>query len=284
MNPLDYTGRNGPARMAAAILDGTLAPSAAMGRADVYDALMMGANGTLPLLGTSAKILAAGKVDVLSVVLYMMPGNASGREACPHRTDGCTAACLAEGTGRMSMSGPQRARRRRHAAFYANRGRFMWQLFIEIARHERKARRLGKVAAIRLNGTTDFPWHRMRLPGTTDTLHTLYPDVHFYEYTKRPLSTMGTIPDNLHVTYSMNERTGSDVHAVEYLNAGQGATVVTFTKRHEPPATFTILDTTYPTVDGDDHDARFLDPDNHVVILAAKGYAKADTSGFVRTV
>ena len=42
---------------------------------------------------------------------------------------------------------------------------------------------------------------------------------------------------------------------------------------------------TYPVVDGDKDDLRFLDPKGrHIVALYAKGAAKKDTSGFVQEV
>ena len=37
----------------------------------------------------------------------------------------------------------------------------------------------------------------------------------------------------------------------------------------------------YPVIDGDRHDARFLDPQGCVIGLRAKGTARKDTSGFV---
>lgn len=274
-----------------AILAGTLPASAAMGRKDLYAPLNAGAVGPLPFLGSSAKIDASGTVGVLSTVLYMMPANASGREACAGRSAGCTAACLAEGTGRMSMHQSQQARRRRHASFYADRARFLADLHVEIARHEKKARKLGKVAAVRLNGTTDLPWHRMAYVAHDGTryarLHDAFPAVHFYEYTKHPLAAQSRgkgLPANLSLTFSVSERPDAEKYAAEYLAAGQGAAVVTFTERHVIPASFTVGDVSYPTTDGDAHDARFLDPRGVVVILAAKGRAKTDESGFVRTV
>lgn len=277
-----------PTALAAAILSGDLTASAAMGRADAYDALNMGANGRLPFLGTSSKIDAGTSIGILSAVLYMQPAMVSGREACPFRSDGCTAACLAESTGRMSMTGPQTARRRRHASFFADRGRFLADLHAEIARHERIARKAGKVAAIRLNGTTDLPWHRMRYTDHSGVkharIHDAFPGVKFYEYTKRPLGAQGDIPPNLHLTFSVSERTDSEEHAAPYLAAGQSAAVVIFAPKHAHPETFMIGDTSYPMVDGDAHDARFLDPAGSIVALAAKGNAKTDTSGFVRPV
>jgi hypothetical protein len=276
-------------QLAAAILAADLPASAALGRPDVYDALNRGAAGPLPFLGTSAKIDAGMNVGVLSAVLYMMPANASGRQACPHATE-CEAVCLAEYTGRMSMSGPRRARIRRHASFLADRGRFLADLHAEIAAHERAAIRAGKIPAIRLNGTTDLPWHRMKFTAHDGTeyarIHDAFPAVRFYEYTKNPMrvSAKGGIPANLWLTYSMNERAGTDALAAEYLNAGYSAAVVTFTKRHDVPSKFPVNGQDRPTIDGDAHDARFLDAPGSVVILSAKGRAKSDTSGFVRTV
>lgn len=281
-----------PQTLAAEILSGDRPASDAIGRPDTYDHLNRSASGgRLPFLGSSSKIDAGESVGILSAVLYMQPANESGREACAGRSAGCTAACLAEGTGRMSMRGPQIARRRRHASFYADRGRFLADLHSEIADHARKAARAGKVPAIRLNGTTDLPWHRMRYVSHTGEsfarLHDAFPNVRFYEYTKHTHATYAKgagIPANLHVTFSLSEREDADEKARDWLAAGYGTAAVTFTKRHQPPATFSIGDVSYPTVDGDAHDARFLDPAGSVVILAAKGRAKTDESGFVRQV
>jgi hypothetical protein len=116
-------------------------------------------------------------------------------------------------------------------------------------------------------------------------LHAACPGIHFYEYTKHPLARFvgAGLPANLHVTYSVNESAESDARAAEYLAAGFNAAVVTFTERHKPPRTFELGGHTWPTIDGDAHDARFLDPRGHIVILAAKGDARYDTSGFVRS-
>ena len=277
------------AKLAAAILAGDLPASAAIGRPDAYDALNRGASGPLPFLGTSAKIDAGQSVGILSAVLYMQPANESGREACAGRSEGCTAACLAEGTGRMSMHGPRLARRRRHASFYADRLRFLADLHAEIAKHERAAVRAGKVPAIRLNGTTDLPWHRMAYTSHDGIryarLHDAFPNVKFYEYTKLPLRAASRgvgIPANLWLTFSVSERDDADAYAAEYLDAGYSTAVVTFTERHVIPRSFKIGGKSRRTVDGDAHDARFLDPSGAVVILAAKGRAKSDTSGFVK--
>jgi hypothetical protein len=271
------------------ILAGNRPASDAMGHPEIYDALNAGASGRLPYLGSSSKIDAGLSVGVLSRVLYMMPANSSGREACASRSAGCTDACLAEGTGRMSMSGPRQARRRKHAAFYSDRKRFLADLHDEIARHERSATRQGKIPAIRLNGTTDLPWHRMPYESHDGTryacLHDAFPRVRFYEYTKHALTSQSRgrgIPANLHLTFSVSEREDAETKAADYLAAGYGAAVVLATEKHNLPAAYRLGSVSAPVVDGDSHDARFLDPAGAIVGLAAKGNAKQDTSGFVR--
>jgi hypothetical protein len=280
------------ALLAAAIIEGDAPASDAIGRPDVYPHLSRN-----PFLGSSAKIDAGQSVGILSTVLYMQPARESGREACAGRSAGCTAACLAEGTGRMSMTGPQRARRRRHGAFYADRAAFLRDLSLEVKRHEVRARKAGKIPAVRLNGTTDLPWHRMPFVDADGTrwpnVHAAHPNVRFYEYTKLPLrvAAKGGLPPNLHLTFSVSDHAEADRHAIDYLSAGYGAAVVLRIARHDIPSTFHFPAPSgvpasamlrYPTVDGDAHDARFLDPAGSIVVLAAKGRAKSDTSGFVR--
>lgn len=277
--------------LAARILAGKVPASAAIGRPDLYEHLNAGAAGLLPFLGSSAKIDAGMSVGILSTVLYMQPAQVSGREACAGRSPGCTAACLAEGTGRMSMHASQRARRRRHASFFSDRLRFLAALHTEIAAHEKRAAKQGKIAAVRLNGTTDLPFHRMGYVAPDGRkfarLHDAFPAVRFYEYTKHALSSQARgagIPENLSLTFSVSERPDAETLALEYLQAGYGAAVVTFTERHIVPPSFNIGRRKFATVDGDAHDARFLDPAGSVVILAAKGRAKTDASGFVKSV
>ena len=283
------------ATTAAAILAGTVPAAAAAHDPALYPFLNDGANGPLPFLGTSAKIETGTAIGVLTRVLYMMPARASGgASACPFASKGCEAACLAEGTGRMSMHASQTARRRRHASFLADRDRFLTDLAHEIDRHERAALKQGKVPAIRLNGTTDLLWERFPVNfwptpvtgGRYANLMEAFPGVQFYDYTKVPLkarTARGPLPSNYHLTYSLSERPDADAHAAEYIRAGFSVAAVLRIGKGEAPATWNLPGYgPLPVIDGDVTDCRFMDAPGSIVALYAKGRAKLDTTGFVR--
>lgn len=274
-------------RIVSLVLDGTLG---AKHIADVADRdrayFMLNANAKgerLPFLGTSTKIDAGLGIGVMTRVLYMMPARSSGTNACPFASKGCEAACLAEQTGHMSMKGPRRARRRRHASFILDRDRFMADLADEVQAHEASAKRAGKTCAIRLNGTTDILWERIPVRGAANIM-AAFPGVRFYDYTKVPLKGRKNLPSNYHLTYSLSERPGAEAHARQYIDAGYSVAVVFAAKKGALPITSTVLGSAIPVIDGDKTDVRFLDEPGRIVGLSAKGRAKTDTSGFVRPV
>jgi hypothetical protein len=277
-------------KLADDILSGTLPASAAMRRPDVYEALNRGASEFgLPFLGTSSKIDAGAGVGVLTKVLYMMAAGASGREACPDSSAACRAVCLVEHTGRMSMTNAVRARRRRHASFFADRARFLSTLAYEIVALGESARRTGKIPAVRLNGTTDLPWVNMRVNFGGRQWDNLYQiaaahGVRTYDYTKARVGTR-SYPDH-HYTFSLSDHPESNARAVEWLRHGSNVAVVFDVAKGCLPDTYKIGGTDYPVIDGDKHDARFLDPAGVIVGLSAKGRAKGTgtVNGFVRTV
>jgi hypothetical protein len=97
--------------------------------------------------------------------------------------------------------------------------------------------------------------------------------VQFYDYTKR--ANRSSLPANYALTFSLSESNESDARAV--LARGGNVAVVFRRKASFPPMYLGA-----PTIDGDRHDLRFLDPVGSVVALYAKGNAKRDRSGFVR--
>ena len=84
------------------------------------------------LLSTAnPKIQKGTKMGYLSFILHLAPADLSGRETCPKRTAGCTAACLnTAGRGGMFKKGEntnmiQKARIRKTKYFVEARDYFM---------------------------------------------------------------------------------------------------------------------------------------------------------------
>ena len=256
---------------------------------------------------SSFKLLTVGNPKIqkgtafgyLTAVLHLAPGSLSGFNVCPKATQGCLAACLntagrgglMAGTSRLThadvaagkVNTIQAARIRKTRAYFANRDAFMTDLYYDIRKLVKLADKLGLQPAIRLNGTSDIPWERVPLALTGDAcLMDAFPDVQFYDYTKRP--NRRDLPGNYRLTFSLAE--GNDNDAWDALHNGMNVAAVF----HKVPAVYALgyskpaLAGSKPVevIDGDEHDLRFLDKAGVIVGLKAKGNAKRDASGFVR--
>jgi hypothetical protein len=219
------------------------------------------------LLGSSLKTEKSLGIGVLAKVLFLTPG-----VFCSHATQGCLAACLGHSSGRMQMPTHALARDRRTALYVEKRQLFLQMLTVELSRLEEEAKRLGLVPAVRLNGSSDLPWEKLH-----PELFSEFPNIQFFDYTKVP-ARMGqflkdpTWPKNYHLTFSAQPHNHEE--ARNFLDHG-GTVAVVFWP--EVPQTHWGK----PVIDGDKHDARFLDQAGTIVGLKAKGKAKNDTTGFV---
>ena len=223
------------------------------------------------LLSSSTKAEKSAKVGVLNKVMYLTPG-----VFCVRATSGCLANCLGHTSGRMVMPTSTRARDRRAALYQEDQEHFLRLLRADLAELREEARCLGMVPAARLNGTSDIPWEELH-PEILEE----FSDIRFFDYTKidarmwRFLNgNIGNRPwsNNYHLTFSMSET--NQVEAINLLAAGGNVAVVFWPRL---PRTWLNL----PVIDGDAHDARFLDPQGVIVGLSAKGVAREDLSGFV---
>jgi len=218
------------------------------------------------LLSTSSKSRKCREYGVLNEVLYLTPG-----VFCPAATSGCLTACLGHSSGRMAFPTHVIARDRRTALYFTSRETFLCQLKGELTSLAAQAKFLGLTPAVRLNGTSDLPWEQLH----ADLFHD-FPHIQFFDYTKirsrmiRFLSSQAW-PANYHLTFSAD---GKNEHAGAILAAGGNLAAVFWP---EPPKTWW----NYPVIDGDSHDARFLDPKGVIVGLRAKGLGCVDTTGFV---
>ena len=223
-------------------------------------------------INTNYKTIKNQKVGVLTGIIYMAPYNLSGKNVCPAASAGCAAACL-NTAGRGAMNVVQRARLKKTNRFWNDRGQFLKDLAYEVTLLRLKARRKGYKAAVRLNGTSDLPYEKYKVPGTNKNIMELFPDVQFYDYTKLDNRfTRGKLPANYHLTFSRAE---DNDHKLKEVLKHTSAAVVFADKL---PKTWRG----YPVIDGDEHDARFTDAGPGVIIgLIAKGKARHDSSGFV---
>jgi hypothetical protein len=158
----------------------------------------------------------------------------------------------------------------RAALFLEQPQLFLKRLRAELTLLETDALQHGLSPAARLNGSSDLPWERL-----CPDLFTDFPNVQFFDYSKlygRMLDFLEcTFPFNYHLTFSVDAK--SKDKAIDILNRGGNVAAVFWP---ELPATWWG----FPVIDGDTHDARFLDPGGTVVGLLAKGLARVDTHGF----
>ena len=225
----------------------------------------------MKLLSTAnPKIQKGSKLGYLSFILHLAPATLSGKETCPKRTAGCTAACLnTAGRGGMFKKGEntnmiQEARIRKTKYFFENRAAFMADLEADIKKGIRQAAKLGLTPVFRLNGTSDLAWEKY---GIIEK----FPGVQFYDYTKVLGRKVAHLP-NYHLTFSAAD--GNDADVTKAIAQGMNVAMV-----------FDKLPAEYMgrvVNDADEHDLRFLDPKNTIAGLKAKGRAKKDTTGFVR--
>lgn len=205
----------------------------------------------------------------------------SGRETCPKRSPGCSAACLHFAGNPAQYDHKTKARIAKTDLFFRDRNLFLNILALELAAHVRSAARKGMKAGARLNGTSDIVWEKRKfilfpevaakLGREGDTIIELFPDVSFYDYTKIPGRTP---PPNYHLTFSESEINGASVAAE--MARGMNIASVFFDELPETHLGRKVID-------GDDHDYRPADPRGVVVGLKAKGVkGKADRSGFVQ--
>ena len=238
----------------------------------------------MKLLSTAnPKIQKGTKLGYLSFILHLAPAQLSGKETCPKRTAGCTAACLnTAGRGGMFRKGEdtnmiQQARIRKTKMFFEDRESFMIDLVSDIFAGIKQAKKLGLTPVFRLNGTSDLSWEKYDTglgdPGEFLNVFQVFKDVQFYDYTKVLGRKVKDLP-NYHLTFSAADGNDSDVARA----VAQGMNVA---------AVFDALPETYmgkTVINADEHDLRFLDPKGTIAGLKAKGRAKKDTTGFVRRV
>jgi hypothetical protein len=228
------------------------------------------------LLGVSkdAKTVKGESFGFLTGILYLSPLTLGGfGNVCPFASKGCASDCL-NSAGRGAFNSVQKARKEKTALFFKANASFLCNLALDILKLQRKAVKLGLRPVVRLNGTSDIAWEKLKLNGFN--LFQMFPAVAFYDYSKNPNRALdnakGLHPKNYRVVFSRSETNEKD--CVRVLEA-KGNVAVVF--RKDLPKRYLGK----RVIVGDESDLRFLDPKGCVIGLTAKGKAQHSKTGFV---
>lgn len=232
-------------------------------------------------IGSDVKTVKGEKLGILTGVLYLAPHNLSGYQVCPKASEGCKLACLYT-AGRGVYTRTQESRMNKTRWFFEHKESFLAELVSNIEGLIRKAKRLNMVPCVRLNGTSDLPWEKIKVirKGVEyASMMEAFPDMAFYDYSKILNRHKAISLNNYHLTFSLSENNDADAHKA--LKQGYNVAVVMSVRTRKTPKPDTWSG--FPVVDGDESDVRFLDPKGgHIVALFPKGKGRKDTSGFVR--
>jgi len=242
------------------------------------------------LLSTeNSKTVKGEKLGYTTYIMYLAPHtqNSKGINLCSHASKGCAKACLF-GSGAARFEEVQNGKINKTEYYLADRKNFMLQLVKEISRAERLHKAIEgdkqykkngidvlryKNFAIRLNGTSDIPFEKIKLESGLNIFET-FPNVQFYDYTKNPKRFDKKQSDNYHLTFSRSE--DNDKIAEDLLNKGHNVAIVFGVKNvNDLPTSYKG----YKVINGDETDLRFLDEKNVVIGLKYKLVTGKGTKG-----
>ena len=189
----------------------------------------------------------------------------------------CFKGCLYS-AGRGKFNNVQDARTRKTTLFFTDRKEFLRLLVNDCIKFETRAIKQGVKPCVRLNGTTDIQWEKIKVIKDDieyDNIFSAFPNIQFYDYTKIFKRDVSHIK-NYHLTWSYSE--ANQWYAKQYKTAiKNGMNIAVVFRDKNLPKKFLGL----TVIDGDKDDLRFLDPKSSIVGLYAKGDARKDNSGFV---
>ncbi len=223
-----------------------------------------------------AKEVAGEAIEITGIALLPHSMSGVGKTLCAFSVPSCRATCLAIGAG-WNAARPDATTKPRLARSIAL-GRepvaFLAALLAEVRPWTERCRERGITPALRLNVYSDIPWEVV----APEVVAELAGMVRLYDYTKIPGRRVDAARHGYDLTLSYAGPQGAD-HARRELAAG-GRVAVVFATPGRPDSGWhaplpSSLDG-YPVIDGDRHDARFLEPGGAIVGLRFKQMADRD--------
>lgn len=213
--------------------------------------------------------------DAYEAAILYLASAVYRKELCPN-AGACMKACLIVKAGRGAFDSKVGAARKRKSDWLlSDRVGFVAQLRKDMDALIRRAAKLGKRPAVRLNGGSDLDW---------SDLYAEYKDrVTFWEYTKRPDLALKLHAAGISVTYSYSERTTDRLMNAMLERGINVAMVFNLPRKQSLPLSMHGRE----VVNGDLHDFRFLDPVGVIVGLRLKSNRRVTSEqvsgGFVQT-
>ena len=128
-----------------------------------------------------AKTVKGESKGYLTAILYLAPHTIGTRKTlCAHASPACMVACLYT-AGRGAFNNVQAARIRKAQWFEQDRQGFMVQLAMDVDRFQTYATRQGFIPCVRLNGTSDILWERVRFGSYWKNIIDTFPRLQFYD-------------------------------------------------------------------------------------------------------
>jgi|MDTE01.1.fsa_nt_gb hypothetical protein len=222
--------------------------------------------------------------DYRSFGLSLAPHKVSGFNTCPAASIGCSESCL-DSTGLRSVfERIHIGKIARTIAFFKHRRWFLNRLETELENKCKHGVKTGYTPCFRLNMFSDLPWEKF----IDMEYYYRYQcsRAWFYDYTKR-LERSGLQERNYWITASRSETNNDGI--LDCLSRGINCAIVFGSTRGRQHVSLPRTWSSYPVIDGDKTDLRFLDPrgrkHGRVVGLTLKAaslreYYNAIESGF----
>ncbi len=230
--------------------------------------------------GLSGKLSKSEKKNnTLTYCIYLAPANTSGYNVCTHSTPECRKGCLAtSGRARMEFirgnTKIKNARIKKAKLFFEQRDFFMKWLSAEIASTKMIAENKKMNVAIRLNGTSDIDWNKVKLNNKSIFQH--FSNIDFYDYTKDK-NRFKNKPQNYYLTLSYTGRNWND--CVEVMKQGYNVAMVFNIPPHKSlPKEYKG----YKVIDGDITDLRIKDKKGVIVGLHWKNIGDKKTNDEIK--
>jgi len=217
----------------------------------------------------NTKTLKGEKKGYLTLILHLSPStlNSQGVDLCPFSSAECRDYCLNSSGLSDVLPSVKKARIKKTDRFLSDRVNFLYCMMQEIVSYEKLATKLNLTLCIRLNGTSDIRWSKLKYQG--QNIFAWFPKLQFYDYTKNPIIALESHEiKNYDVTFSWS---GNNQESCEVIGARGINIAVPFAgigKGKALPKKFMGK----PVLDGDLTDLRFKDRKGYIVGLRVKGH------------